>query len=109
VFLYKSSEISRGIFHVETLHDLVCIDESFHKLYILNSCQKIFKKFIERSSILNLGCGHGGNHKKGVLMLSEICKISGVETHNAWTKMASMKKIRKGMTSFLVSYHRNQS
>jgi hypothetical protein len=42
-------------------------------------------------------------------MPSEVCEMSNVETHNAWTKMASMKKIRKGMTSFLVSYHRNQS
>jgi hypothetical protein len=42
-------------------------------------------------------------------MPNEVCEISNVETHNAWTKMASMKKIRKGMTSFLVSCHRNQS
>jgi hypothetical protein len=42
-------------------------------------------------------------------MPSEVCEISNVETHNAWTRMARMKKIRKGMTSFLVSYHRNQS
>jgi hypothetical protein len=33
-------------------------------LYVLKSCQKIFRKLIERSSILNLGCGQGGNHKK---------------------------------------------
>jgi hypothetical protein len=82
-------------------------------LYVLKSCKKISKKFVERSSILNLGCGQGGNHKKDVLSLgwmpSEVCEISNVETHNAWTKMASMEKIRKGMTSFLVSYHRNQS
>jgi hypothetical protein len=40
-------------------------------------------------------------------MPSEVCEISNVETHNAWTRMARTKKIRKGMTSFLVSYHRN--
>jgi hypothetical protein len=42
-------------------------------------------------------------------MPSEVCEISNVETHNAWTRMARMKNIRKGMTNFLVSYHRNQS
>jgi hypothetical protein len=42
-------------------------------------------------------------------MPSEVCELSNVETHNAWTKMATMEKIREGMTSFLVSYHRNQS
>jgi hypothetical protein len=51
--------------------------------------------------------------KKDVLdlgwMPSEVCEISNVEIHNAWTKMASMRKIHKGMTSFLVSYRRNQS
>jgi hypothetical protein len=81
-------------------------------LYVLKSCQKIFRKFVERSSILNLGCGQGGN-KKDVLgfgwMPSEVCEISNVERNNAWTRMARMKKIRKGMTSFLVLYHRNQS
>jgi hypothetical protein len=73
----------------------------------------IFRKFIERSSILNLGCGQGDNHKSMFLGLGwmpiEVCEISNVETHNAWTKMASMEKMHKGMTSFLVSYHRNQS
>jgi hypothetical protein len=39
---------------------------------------------------------------------SEVCEISNVETHNAWTRMARMKNIREGMTSFLVLYHRNQ-
>jgi hypothetical protein len=51
--------------------------------------------------------------KKDVLglgwMSSEVYEISNVEIHNAWTKMASMKKIRKGMTGFLISYLRNQS
>jgi hypothetical protein len=60
---------------------------------------------MERSSILN--------SQKDVLgsgwMPNEGCEISSVETYNAWTKMVSMKKIRKGMTGFLVSYHRNQS
>jgi hypothetical protein len=81
-------------------------------LYVLKSCQKIFRKFIERLSILNLGCGKEVS-QKDVLglgwMPSEVCEISNVETHNAWTKMASMKKICKGMTSFIVLYHRNQS
>jgi hypothetical protein len=36
-------------------------------------------------------------------MLSEVCEISNVEAHNAWTRMSRMKKIRKGMTSFLVT------
>jgi hypothetical protein len=31
-------------------------------------------------------------------MPSEVCEISNVETHNVWTRMAGMKKIRKGMT-----------
>jgi hypothetical protein len=39
-FLYKSFEIFRGILHVKTLHDLACIDESLHMLYVLKSCQK---------------------------------------------------------------------
>jgi hypothetical protein len=42
-------------------------------------------------------------------MPSEVCEISNVETHNAWTRMASMKNIHKGTDNFLVSYHRNQS
>jgi hypothetical protein len=42
-------------------------------------------------------------------MPNEVCEISNVETQNAWTKMASMEKIRKEMASFLVSYHKNQS
>jgi hypothetical protein len=58
MFLYKSFEIFKGIHHVEAR---MIIDESLHLLYILKSCQKIFRKFIERSSILNLGCGQGGN------------------------------------------------
>jgi hypothetical protein len=62
---------------------------------LLENLQKIHR-FIKRLSILKLGCGQGGNHKKDVLglwwMPSEVCKISNVETHNAWTKMASMKK-----------------
>jgi hypothetical protein len=33
-------------------------------LYVLKSCRKIFRKFVETSSILNLHCGQGGNHKK---------------------------------------------
>jgi hypothetical protein len=33
-------------------------------LYVLKSCQKIFREFVKRSSILNLGRGQGGNHKK---------------------------------------------
>jgi hypothetical protein len=81
-------------------------------LYVLKSCQKISRKFVERSSILNLGCDKEVI-KKDVLglwwMPSEVCEISNVETHNAWTRMASMEKICKGMASFLVSYHRNQS
>jgi hypothetical protein len=61
LFPYKSFEIFKGILHVETR---MIIDESLHMLYVLKSCQKIFRKFVERSSILNLGCGQGGNHKK---------------------------------------------
>jgi hypothetical protein len=61
VFLYKSFEIFKGILHVETR---IIINESLHMLYVLKSYQKIFRKFIERSSIVNLGCGQGGNNKK---------------------------------------------
>jgi hypothetical protein len=74
----------------------------------LRSCQKIFRKFVERSSILNLGCGQGGNHKKDVLglgwMPGKVCEISNIETHNAWTRMASMKKdmLRNGQLLSLV-------
>jgi hypothetical protein len=61
IFLYKSFEIFKGILHIKTR---MIIDESLHMLYVSKSCQKIFRKFIERSSILNLGCSQGGNHKK---------------------------------------------
>jgi hypothetical protein len=40
VFLYKSFEIFMGILHVKTPHDLGCIDESLHMLYILESKSK---------------------------------------------------------------------
>jgi hypothetical protein len=54
-------EIFKGILHVE---NHMIIDESLHMLYVSKSCQKISRKFVERSSIHNLGCGQGGNHKK---------------------------------------------
>jgi hypothetical protein len=71
VFLYKSLEIFMGILHVKTPHDLGCIDESLHMLYILESCQKIFRKFIERLFILKLGCGQGGDESLHMLYILE--------------------------------------
>ena len=41
---------------------------------------------------------------------SEVCKIPEVETHNAWINRLAKRRLQKnGMTSFLVSYQRNQS
>jgi hypothetical protein len=63
VFLYNSFEIFKGIL-MSKLAWSCCIDESLHMLYVLKSCYKISRKSIERSSILNLSCGQGDNHKK---------------------------------------------
>jgi hypothetical protein len=78
-----------------------------------NLAKKIFRKFVVKIIHTQFGLWSRTWSQRDVLglgwMPSEICAISNVEIHNAWIKMASMKKIHKGMTSFLVSYHRNQS